>query len=46
MALSDTAIRSLGRAKALQGYDRDGLFLLVNPNVSKLWRYRFDGRRN
>ena len=27
-------------------YDRDGLFLLVNPGGSKLWRwrYRFDGK--
>jgi len=27
-------------------YDRDGLFLLVNPNGSKLWwwRYRIDGK--
>jgi hypothetical protein len=28
-------------------YDRDGLFLLVNPGGSKLWRwrYRFDSKR-
>lgn len=36
--------RGLGSARKL--YDRDGLFLLVNPRGSKLWRrrYRFNGK--
>lgn len=47
MALSDTAIRGLRLSKKpYKVYDRDGLFLLVNPSGSKLWRwrYRFDGK--
>jgi integrase len=47
MALTDTAIRGAKPAeKAFKLYDRDGLFLLVNPGGSKLWRwrYRFDGK--
>ena len=45
MALSDAAIRSFKpRERSYKAYDRDGLFLLVSPSGSKLWRwrYRFD----
>lgn len=45
MALSDVAVRTLKpRDRAYKVYDRDGLFLLVNPGGSRLWRwrYRFD----
>jgi integrase len=45
MALSDAAIKSLKpRERSYKAYDRDGLFLLVSPSGSKLWRwrYRFD----
>lgn len=48
MALTDTAIRgSKPGKKPYKLYDRDGLFLLVNPIGSKLWRwrYRFDGKK-
>lgn len=47
MALTDTAIRTMKRQqKPFKMYDRDGLFLLVNPSGSRLWRwrYRFDGK--
>lgn len=47
MALTDTAIRTVKRqGKPFKMYDRDGLFLLVNPIGSKLWRwrFRFDGK--
>jgi hypothetical protein len=47
MALSDTAIRGTKPGqKPFKIYDRDGLFLLVNPGGSKLWRwrYRFQGK--
>jgi hypothetical protein len=47
LALTDTAIRGTRPAeKPFKLYDREGLFLLVNPNGSKLWRwrYRFDGK--
>lgn len=47
MALTDTAIRTVKRqGKPFKMYDRDGLFLLVNPTGSKLWRwrFRFDGK--
>ena len=47
MALTDTAIRGTKPGqKPFKVYDRDGLFLLVNPGGSKLWRwrYRFDGK--
>src|SRR5271156_5023359 len=47
MALTDTAIRGTKPGQKLfKVYDRDGLFLLVNPGGSKLWRwrYRFDGK--
>jgi integrase len=47
LALTDTAIRGTKPGpKPFKMYDRDGLFLLVNPGGSKLWRwrYRFDGK--
>jgi hypothetical protein len=47
MALTDTAIRATKPGKkSFKVYDRDGLFLLVNPGGSKLWRwrYRFEGK--
>jgi hypothetical protein len=47
MALTDSAIRGAKPAqKPFKLYDRDGLFLLVDPGGSKLWRwrYRFDGK--
>jgi hypothetical protein len=47
MALTDTAIRNLKPAeKAFKLSDERGLFLLVQPSGSKLWRlkYRFDGK--
>jgi Arm DNA-binding domain len=47
VALTDTAIRGTKPGqKPFKVYDRDGLFLLVNPGGSKLWRwrYRFDGK--
>jgi integrase len=47
MALTDTAIRQTKPGdKPFKVYDRHGLFLLVNPGGSKLWRwrYRFEGR--
>ena len=47
MALTDTAIRATKPGKRpYKVYDRDGLFLLINPSGSKLWRwrYRFGGK--
>jgi integrase len=47
MALTAAAIHSAKPgAKPYKVTDRDGLFLLVNPNGSKLWRlrYRLDGK--
>lgn len=47
MPLSDTAIRaSKPREKAYKVADEKGLFLLVNPGGSRLWRlkYRIDGK--
>jgi hypothetical protein len=47
MALTDTAIRGTKPSKRPHKvYDRDDLFLLINPSGSKLWRwrYRFDGK--
>ncbi len=47
MALSDSAVRTIKPGqKPFKVYDRDGLFLLINPNGSKLWRwrYRFGGK--
>lgn len=47
MALSDTAIRNAKpTSKAFKLYDESGLFILVNPNGGKWWRfkYRFDNK--
>ncbi len=47
MPLSDTAIRAVKpRDKAYKVADEKGLFLLVNPGGSKLWRlkYRIDSK--
>lgn len=47
MALSDTKIRSAKpEDKAYKLTDGKGLFLLVHPNGSKYWRfrYRFSGK--
>lgn len=47
MVLTDTAIRGTKlRQKPFKMFDRNGLFLLVNPGGSKLWRwrYRFDSK--
>lgn len=47
MSLTDTAVRNASpREKQFTLYDAEGLFLLVKPNGSKLWRwkYRIDGR--
>ncbi len=47
MALSGTAIRSAkSNGAPLKLYDDGGLFVLVAPSGSKLWRlkYRFDGK--
>lgn len=47
MALSDAAIRAAKPSKKpYKLYDRDGLFLLLNPSGSKLWRWRYwaDGK--
>ena len=47
MALTDTAIRSAKPGtKPFKMYDRDGLFVMITPVGSKLWRwrYRFDGK--
>jgi hypothetical protein len=41
-ALTDAAIRARKPAtKPYKMYDREGLFLLVNPSGSKLWRWRY-----
>ncbi len=47
MALSDTKVRSAkSEDKAYKLTDGNGLFLLVHPNGSKYWRfrYRFGGK--
>ncbi|MFZ1084183.1 MAG: Arm DNA-binding domain-containing protein [Terracidiphilus sp.] len=42
MALTDAVIRATKLAeKPYKLYDREGLFLLVNPGGSKLWRWRY-----
>jgi integrase len=42
MSLTDTAIRSAKpREKAHKLFDQKGLYLQVNPNGSKLWRFRY-----
>lgn len=48
MALTDTAIKTAKPGvKAVKMSDSDGLYLLVQPNGGKWWRfdYRFDGKR-
>jgi hypothetical protein len=48
MALTDTAVRNVKPAeKARKLSDGGGLFLLVQPNGTKLWRlaYRFHGKQ-
>jgi integrase len=48
MPLSDTAIRTAKPGpKPIKKTDGGGLYLLLNPNGSRWWRfdYRFDGRR-
>jgi integrase len=48
MPLTDTALKSAKpRDSAYKMSDRDGLYLLVSPSGSKLWRYdyRFMGKR-
>lgn len=47
MALTDTAIKKLKPGeKPVKVSDERGLYLLINPTGSKLWRwkYRFDGK--
>lgn len=42
MALSDTKIKALKpEGKPYKEYDERGLYLLVNPNGSKLWRFKY-----
>jgi hypothetical protein len=42
MTLSDAAIRALKpREKPYKVHDRDSLFLLVNRDGSRLWRWRY-----
>jgi len=46
--LSDAKVRALKpREKPYKISDSEGLFLLINPNGSRLWRlaYRFDGKQ-
>ena len=48
MALTDTAIRTAKPGpKAKKMADGGGLYLLINPNGSRWWRfdYRFGGKR-
>ncbi|WP_276968411.1 tyrosine-type recombinase/integrase, partial [Metallibacterium scheffleri] len=48
MPLSDTAIRNAKPgSKPIKMTDGGGMYLLLNPNGSRWWRfdYRFDGRR-
>jgi integrase len=42
MPLSDIAVKAFRpRERVYKVYDRNGLFLLVNPSGSKLWRWRY-----
>ena len=42
MALTDTEIKGTKpQEKAFKLYDREGLFLLIKPNGSKLWRFKY-----
>jgi integrase len=48
MPLTDTAIRNAkSKEKAVKLFDGGGLFLLIQPNGTKLWRlaYRFAGKQ-
>ena len=48
MALTDTAVRNAKPGKKLVKLsDGGGLYLLIQPNGSKLWRlgYRFNGKQ-
>ena len=41
-ALTDTGLRSAKpRAESYKMFDGGGLFVLVKPNGSMLWRYKF-----
>jgi hypothetical protein len=45
MALTDAAIGARKpAARPYKMYDREELFLLVNPSGSKRWRYRIGGK--
>ncbi|MDB6046743.1 MAG: integrase [Gammaproteobacteria bacterium] len=47
MPITDVSIRNTKPSdRPIKLFDGDGLFLLVNPNGSRLWRfkYRIDGR--
>ncbi len=47
MKLTDVAIRNAkSKSKPFKMYDSHGLFILIKPGGSKLWRwrYRFDGK--
>ncbi len=49
MALTDTQVRKVkSREKPFKMADGKGLFLVVNTNGSKLWRfkYRFGNKKN
>lgn len=47
MALSDVKVRSAKpEAKAYKLTDGDGMVLLVHPNGSKYWRFRFRGKQH
>src|ERR1700760_4025597 len=42
MALTDTALRAIKPgAKPFKEFDRGGLYLLVKPTGSRLWRWRY-----
>jgi hypothetical protein len=47
MNLTATTIKN-AKPKPYKLHDVDGLFLLINPTGSKLWRFkfRFDGNEN
>jgi hypothetical protein len=49
MALGETTVKNARpKPKAYKLSDELGMFLLVNPNGSRLWRlkYRFGGKEN
>ncbi len=42
MPLSDTAVRNAKpKAKPYKLQDRDGLFVLIHPNGSRYWRFKY-----